>query len=73
MRKPIVDAKYSINHNGTNYYIQNLKWESDHTECGFHWVENLFNSDTNETIFDDELNKELKVKLALECNVLTHI
>ena len=73
MRKPIVDVKYSVNYNGTNYSLQNLKWESDHTKCGFHWVENLFNSDTNELVFDDELKKQLKVKLALEYDVLTHI
>jgi len=73
MRKPIVDVKYSINHNGINYHLQNLKWESDHTKCGFHWVENLFNSDTNELVFDEKLRKELKVKLALEYDVLTYI
>ena len=73
MRKPIVDVKYSVNHNGTDYYIQNLKWKSDHTKCGFHWVENFFNSNTNELIFDEELKKEVKAKLALEYNVLTYI
>jgi len=73
MTKPIVDAKYNINHNGTSYYIQNLKWESDHTECGFHWVENIFNNHTRQFVHDEDLKKELKVKLALEYNVLTHI
>ena len=74
MTKPILDVKYNINHNGTSYYLQHLKWES--AEChggGFHWVENLYNNHTRKFVCDKELTNTLKLKLALYYGVLTHI